>query len=140
MTALEDLTALLANLPNASLITDKMKQDALAGALIPDSFNVWPGQPGYEATSDPYFAAIGLIGFLQAQPVVRQSSSEGTSVAVDAPNWAGLTLYYQSMSRVSQATSNDVLGVVVIPGGSHVRRTDMKHGGGSYDDVDTDLG
>jgi hypothetical protein len=138
MTALEDLTALVASLPNSALLTDSMKQTALNGALIPDSFNVWPGQPGYEATHDPYFAAIGLIGFLQAQPVVRQSSSEGTSVAVDAPNWSGLVAYYRSMSPIAQTTGNDVLRIIPIPGGSHVRRTDMGNTGGGYVDVDTD--
>lgn len=118
-----------------------MKTTALGTALVPDSFGVWPGQEGYEPTYDIYFAACGLIGFLQAQPVIRQSSSEGTSVAVDAPNWAGLLAYYRSMSPISHATSQDVLGVVAIPGGSHVYHTDMTGtDGGSDDNVDTDLG
>lgn len=140
MTALEDLTALVANLPGASLLTDKMKTDALAGALIPDSSGVWPGQPDYVTTNDIYFAAIGLIGFLAAQPVVRQSSSEGTSVAVDAPSWDGLLAYYRSMSPICQASGASALGVIHIPDGPHVRRTDMSGRYDDYGDVDTDLG
>jgi hypothetical protein len=139
MTALQDLTALVSNLPNAALLTDGMKQSALNGALIPDSFNVWPGQPGYENTYDIYFAAVGLVGFLQAQPVVRQSSSEGTSVAVDAPNWGGLIAWYRSMSPIAQATSGSSLGIINIPGGPHVVPTDMNSRIEGYDNVDTDL-
>ena len=140
MTAMEDLDALVTSLPNAALLTTKMKQDALDGALLPDSFGIWPGYDGYEATYDPYFAAIHLIGFLQAQPVLRQSSSEGTSVAVDAPNWAGLLDYYRSMSPIAQAAGRGVLTAVTIPGGSHVRRTDMSGRDSYYGDVNTDLG
>lgn len=140
MTAMDDLDALVANLPNASLLTTKMKEDALAGALVPDLSGVWPGNPGYVTTHDSYFAAIGLIGFLQAQPVVRQSSSEGTSIAVDAPNWLALTTYYQSMSQIVQATTSGPLTRVSIPDGPHVVRTDMRGGGAQYVDVDTDLG
>jgi hypothetical protein len=141
MTAIDDLNALLVNLPNFSLITDGMKTTALSGALIPDAAHVWPGEAGYVTTYDVYFAAMGLIGFLQAQPVVRQSSSEGTSVAVDAPNWGGLLAYYRGMSQIAQATGNGVLTKVLIPDGPHVRRTDMSSGtdGGRYDNVDTDL-
>jgi len=139
MAAIDDLTTLVANLPNSNLLTSQMKLDALAGARIPDSFGVWPDQPGYEATYDTYFAAISLIGFLQAQPVVRQSSSEGTSVAVDAPNWAGLMAWYRSMSPIAQLTGSDVLRIVQIPGVSHVHRTDMSEVTNGNDNVDTDL-
>lgn len=139
MTAMDDLNALVANLPNASLLSDTMKQDALNGALIPDTNGVWPGNTGYIATSDIYFAALTLIAFLQAQPVVRQTSSEGTSVAVDAPNWASLTLYYKSMSPIVQAQGNGLLTRVTIPDVPHVRRVNMSVRGGGYDNVDTDL-
>lgn len=139
MTALTDLTTLLANLPGAALISQKQYEDALAGALIPDSAGVWPGNTGYVTTYDVYFAAISLVGFLQAQPVVRQSSSEGTSLAVDAPNWAGLLAYYRSVSPVYGALGAGVLVAIPIPDGPHVRHTDMS-GRGSDDNVDTDLG
>lgn len=139
MAEMEELTELISSLPNASLLTDRMKQDALAGARVPDSNNVWPGNPGYAATYDVYYAAVGLVGFLQAQPVVRQSSSEGTSVAVDAPNWSGLIAWYRSMSPIAQATRPGVLGIIPIPGGPHVRRTDMSGRTDGYDNVDTDL-
>ena len=141
MTAQDDLTALLANLPGAALLTAQMKLDALAGSLIPDSLGVWPGQPTYVPTYDAYYAAISLIGFLQAQPVIRQSSSEGTSVSVDAPNWSGLVSWYRSLSPIAQLTNQTVLGVITIPDVPHVIHTDMRgRSGDSNDNVDTDLG
>lgn len=140
MSAIDDLNSLLINLPGYGLLTPDMKQRALDGALVPDSSGVWPGQPGYTATYDVYFAAISLVGFLQAQPVVRQSSSEGTSVAVDAPNWAGLVQWYQSMSPIYQAVEPGVLHVLPIPDAPHVRHTDMSGRYDGYDNVDTDLG
>lgn len=144
MTALDDLTELVSSLPNASLLTNKMKQDALDGALIPDGLQVWPGRPGYQATYDVYWAAISLLGFLQAQPVVRQTSSEGTSVAVDAPSWGSLAAYYRSMSPIASASARPVLGSIPIPSSPHVVRTDMSGintfgGRTSYGNVDTDL-
>lgn len=138
MATMDELNALLVSLPGYALLTDTMKNAALAGALVPDAAGVWPGGAGYVPTYDVYYAAISLIGFLQAQPVVRQSSSEGTSVAVDAPNWDGLLAWYRSMSPICQAMGTSVLNKVLIPDGQHVRRTDMS-GGGIYGDVDTDL-
>lgn len=140
MPALEDITALVANLPGAALISSKQYGDALAGALMPDAAGVWPGNPGYVETHDIYFAAIALIGFLQAQPVVRQSSSEGTSVAVDAPNWAGLLAYYRGASPICGAMGTGVLVPVRIPDGPHVYHTDMTgFGGDDSGNIDTDV-
>jgi len=139
MAAIDDLNALLVNLPNAALVPEQMKLDALKGALIPDAAQVWPGNLGYIPTHDVYFAAISIIGFLQAQPVIRQSSSEGTSVAVDAPNWSGLVSWYRTMSPVSQATSNGLLQRVAIPDAPHVSRTDMTGRSQLNDNVDTDV-
>lgn len=139
MTAIEDLSSLLVNLPNYSLLTDGMKNAALAGALIPDVDSVWPGETGYVTTYDTYFAAISLIGFLRAQPVVRQSSSEGTSVSVDAPDWKGLLAWYGTMSVIVQATSGGVLTKVLIPDGPHVDRANMHDRRYGNDNVDTDL-
>jgi len=138
--AIDDLNALLVNLPNASLITVGMKDAALAGALIPDAASVWPGDVDYVATYDVYFAALNLLGFLMAQPVVRQSSSEGTSVAVDAPNWGALANYYRGMSVIVQATNNGGLNRILIDEASHVVRTNMRMEAYGYDNVDTDLG
>lgn len=140
MAAIDDLNALLVNLPNASLITVGMKEAALAGALIPDAASVWPGDVDYVPTYDVYFAALNLLGFLQAQPVIRQSSSEGTSVAVDAPNWASLATYYRGMSVIVQATGNGVFNRVLIDETPHVVRTNMRLREYGYDNVDTDLG
>lgn len=140
MAALEDMEALLASLPGYALITSTMKTAALEGAVIPDSFGLWPGEDGYEATYDIYFAAWSLLGFLRAQPVVRNASSEGTSVAVDAPDWSALAHYYLSMSPIGAAAGNGVLQRVAIPDVPHVVRTDMSGRFDSYGDVDTDLG
>lgn len=137
---MDELNALLENLPGYSSITVAMKNAALSGALIPDAGGVWPGQNGYVPTYDVYFAALNLLGFLQAQPFVRQSSSEGTSVAVDAPDWGALASYYRSQSRIVQSQGGTVLQSVAIPEGPHVRKTDMSGRGPYYGDVDTDLG
>lgn len=140
MTAIDDLNALLVSLPGYALLTDNMKQRALEGAVVPDAAGVWPGQDFYVPTYDVYYAAISLIGFLQAQPVVRQSSSEGTSVAVDAPNWTGLVAWYSSMSLICSSQPGGLLNPVAIPDGPHVVRRDMSGRGDGYGDVDTDLG
>lgn len=139
MPAVDDLNALMSNLPGYALLSDSMKQAALDGALIPDAQGVWPGQPDYVPTHDMYYAAIRLTGFLMAQPVVRSSSSEGTSVSVDAPDWQGLLAWYRSMSHIAAVNGNDVLRIVPVPGGSHVTKTDMSGRGTHYGDVDTDL-
>lgn len=142
MAAIDDLNELLAGLPNATLISTNMKNAALAGALIPDEDSVWPGStdPVYVPTYDVYYAALTLLGWLRAQPVVRQTSSEGTSIAVDKPDWSAISTYYQSMSVIFQATSSGVLNKVLIPDGPHVRRTNMNVPGVKYGDVDTDVG
>lgn len=141
MSTMDELNALLINLPGYGLLTTEMKQRALDTALIPDVNKVWPGQPDYIVTYDVYWAAVGLIGFLQAQPVVRQTSSEGTSVAVDAPSWGGLVSYYKSMSVIALATqAGPILTEVAIPGEPHVIHTDMSGRWSEDDNVDTDLG
>lgn len=137
---MDELNALLENLPGYSSITAVMKQAALDGARVPDSFGVWPGEEGYEPTYDVYFAAINLVGFLQAQPVVRQSSSEGTSVAVDAPNWQALLNYFRSQSPIVGLNGNQVLQRVNIPDPPHVVKLDMNSKDAYYGDFDTDLG
>jgi len=139
MSALDELDALLENLPNYSLITAGMKQVALDAAQIPDSTGLWPAETGYTETNDIYFAALSLLGFLQAQPVVRQTSSEGTSVAVDAPRWSVLVAHFRSMSPIARSGGNDIIQVVTIPDRPYVVRTDMSGRGTSYGDVDTDL-
>ena len=140
MAAIDDLNALLVNLPNASLITVGMKEAALAGALVPDAASVWPGDVDYVPTYDVYFAALNLLGFLMAQPVVRQSSSEGTSVAVDAPSWGALANYYRGMSVIVQASTPNGFGKIIIDEAPHVVRTNMRMEAYGYDNVDTDLG
>ncbi|QDF15973.1 hypothetical protein H3N89_gp08 [Microbacterium phage MonChoix] len=136
---MDELNALLQNLPGYALLTETQKQAALNGAQVPDSFGIWPGEEGYEVTYDVYFAALTLLGFLMAQPVVRQTSSEGTSIAVDAPDWRALAAYYRSQSVICNATGNGVLNKVLLPEGPHVRRTNMRGAEHGYGDVDTDV-
>lgn len=139
MTSIDDLNALLISLPGYGLLTPNMKQNALNGARIPDAAGVWPGGEDYVPTYDVYFAAMSLIGFLQAQPVVRQASSEGTSTAVDAPQWSGLLAWYRSMSPICAAAGSTVLQVLPIPDFPHVIATDMSGRWDGNGDVDTDL-
>lgn len=140
MTAADDLKALVVSLPGADNITDNMIEKALAGSLMPDANGVWPGQEGYIETQDIYWAAVSLVAFLSALPVIRSASSEGTAMSQDAPSWGGLTAYYKSMSPIAQATSSTVLGSIPIPATPHVYRTNMNERGSQYGDVDTDLG
>lgn len=139
MAIMDDLNALLITLPGYGLLSPNMKQHALDGAVIPDAAGVWPGQEDYVPTYDVYFAAMSLIGFLQAQPVVRQVSSEGTSTAVDAPQWGNLLVWYRSMSPICQAAGVNVLTPITIPDGPHVVRNDMSGRGDGNGDIDTDL-
>lgn len=122
---MDELSTLLQSLPGYTLISVSMKQAALEGARTPDSFGRWPGEEGYEPTYDVYFAAITLLGFLQAQPVIRQTSSEGTSVAVDVPSWGALTAYFRSVSPSHEAARKDVLRVVPMSDRPHVHRSHM---------------
>ena len=138
-TGMELLDDLLKTLPGFETITPLMKQSALDGAVIPDSAGVWPGKPSYVTTYDVYYAAVTLIGFLKAQPVVRQVSSEGTSAALDAPQWGAVYQHFTSLSPILGMQSG-IIREVPIPGGSHVRRTDMSGVNDDYGDVDTDLG
>lgn len=138
--ALEELNELLQTLPGFATLTETMKSRALDGAVVPDDSGVWPGETGYVATYDVYFAAMTLLEFLKARPLVRSSSSEGTSVSVDAPDWNGLMAYYRSLSRIAQAAGSTILQRVDIPEGPHVVPTDMSGRWNGYDDVDTDLG
>lgn len=123
---MDQLNALLQSLPGYALLTDAMKQAALDGARVPDGLGVWPGEEGYQPTYDIFFAAASLIGFLQAQPFVKAAGSEGTTVSVERPDWAGLLAYYRSQSPIVTGAGSGVLGVLPIPGpAGHVRRTDM---------------
>jgi hypothetical protein len=140
MAAIDDLIKLLEPLPGYDVLSTHMLANALAQSMIPDGAGVWPGQPNYQDTYDIFWAALSLVGYLQAQPYIRQSSSEGTSVAVDAPNWTALTTYFKSQSKIAQATqSGPLLTAVPIPEINLIVRTDMSGVGDQYGDVDTDV-
>lgn len=136
---MDELNELLSTLPGYALLTDNMKTVAMGGALIPDSEGRWPGQDDYVETFDIYFAALKLLPFLQAQPVVTSAGSEGTSVSVKPTDWSAIIAFYRGASSIIQATGNDMLRVVPIPDPPHVRRVPMNDRGGYYGDVDTDL-
>lgn len=134
------LNELLSSLPGYALLTDAMKTVAMNAALIPDSEGRWPGQEDYEPTYDIYFAALKLLPFLQAQPVVTSAGSEGTSASVKPADWDAIIAFYRGSSPIIQATGNDVLRAVPIPDPPHVRKVNMQDRGGYYGDVDTDIG
>ena len=136
---MDELNALLAPLPGYSTLTVEMKQRALDGAQVPDAFGIWPGQAGYEVTYDVYFAALSLLPYLMALPVVRQTSSEGTSVAVDAPDWGALAAYFRGASPICATSGNGVITKVLIPEGPHVVPVDMSESWEGFEDVDTDV-
>ena len=133
------LNELLSPLPGYEMLTDSMKTIAMESAQIPDGDGVWPGQPEYVPTYDIYFAALKLLPFLQAQPVVTSAGSEGTSVSVKPADWDAIIAFYRGSSPIIQATGNDVLRAVPIPDPPHVRKVNMQDRGGYYGDVDTDL-
>ena len=138
--AVDSLDELLSSLPGFDSLTTAMKSSALAGALIPDAWGMWPGEQGYVATYDNYFAAFNLIAFLQAQPVVTNTNSEGTGVTVTVPDWSAIKRYYLSQSPIINATGQDVLTRVVIPDVPQVVPTDMSGRGSHYGDINTDIG
>lgn len=137
MDALEEL---LSTIPGYANLTLGMKQQALSSASIPDSTGLWPGQDGYTPTYDAFYAAYLLIPFLRAHPVVINASSEGTSVAVQAPDWGSLAAYLLSMSHIAQTTGQTILQRVAIPDTSDVKRVYMGNRGDGSDDTDTTLG
>lgn len=135
---MEELETLLVGLPGYSNLSAGQKQAALNGSLIPDADGHWPAHQDYTPTYDVYFAAYSLVGFLRAFPFVTSASSEGTSVAVQAPDWDRLLSYYRGQSIIM--SGSDVIQVVNLPGDSHVYPTDMSGRYSSYGDTDTDLG
>lgn len=139
MDELNELNALLENLPGYTLVTPSMKTSALTGARIPDSAGVWPGVEGYVDTYDVYFAAVSLLAFLQAQPIVTHTSSEGTSVTATPFNWGAVKAFYEGLSPIMARIKGDVLTAVPIPDPPHVTRVPMNDKGGYYGDVNTDL-
>ena len=136
---MDELNDLLSGLPGYTSLTTSMKQRALDGSLVPDSAGVWPGSIGYQTTYDVYFAALRLLGVLRGQPFVKQSSSEGTSVTVDAPDWGAVAAYFRDFSTIVGAQGATVIQQVPINTVPHVTPVDMG-GGDSYGDIDSDLG
>lgn len=135
----EELEALLEGIAGYAAVTASMKERALSMAQIPDATGVWPGQPGYAVTTDAYYAALQLLPFLQARPLVTSTSSEGTSVSVTPPDWQALRSFFRDQSVIIAASGHDVLRAIPIPDPPHVKRVPMNDTGGRYGDVDTDV-
>ena len=133
------LDDLLSGIPGYGDVTSAMKDAVLANSLMPDSFDIWPGEDGYEPTYDVYFAAMNLLSFLQSKPVITSSSSEGTSVSVTPTDWGSLKAYFSSMSPIAKSIGGSTLSVITIPGESHVERTNMSEDSYDYGDADTDI-
>lgn len=136
---LTELNKILETLPGYALLTESMKTSAMNGARIPDSDGRWPQDTDYVPTYDIYFAALALLPFLQAQPVVTSAGSEGTSVSVQATDWTAVRAFYRGLSPIVSDTAGDVMSIVPIPDVPHVRRVRMNDRGGHYGDVDTDI-
>lgn len=124
MVTVEDL---LEKLPGYGNLSERQLLSAKDQSLIPDNQGHLPGHKDYVTTVDPYFAAFLLLGFLEAQPMVTATASEGTSVSATPPNWGALRRYYRAMSPIL-SMQNDVLTYVPIPDIPHVVRTDMRSG------------
>lgn len=134
-----ELNKLLITLPGYALLNDAMKTAAMTGALIPDEQGRWPADPDYVARYDLYYAAVSLIPFLQAQPLVTSASSEGTSVSATAFDWNAIRQFYLGLSLIA-SSAGDVLRAIPIPDQPHVYRVPMHTIGGYHGDVDTDIG
>lgn len=132
------LNELLATLPGYALLTTSMKTVALQASLIPDSEGRWPGDTDYEATYDIYFAALSLLPFLQAQPVVTSAGSEGTSISVKPMDWEAIRVFYRGQSVIVSGQQH-VITSVAIPDVPHVKRVPMNDRGGYFGDIDTDV-
>ena len=137
---MDELNQLLSGLPGFASLSDPAKQRALDLSLIPDDNGVWPGKPGYEQTYDVYYAALNLVGFMQAIPQVTSAGSEGTNVSTTKPDWASFSRYLRSMSPIINQTGNSVLTPVDIPYGPHVVKVPMNDRSGYFGDVDSDIG
>lgn len=135
---MEELEQLLKSLPGYDLVTEGMKHKALQGARIPDADGNMPGDRKYVPTYDAYFAAYGLVGFMQAQPNVVTASSEGTSITTTRFNWDGLRQWLRSNSTICQSTDADVFTIIPVPDTKPVVHTAM-YEGGSDDNQDTDV-
>ena len=98
MPTLDDVLALI---PGGDVVSQAMRESALAKSLIPDSSGHLPGEQGYTPTHDAFYAALTLLGVVRAQPAVTTASSESTSISSTPPDWASLEGWLRSQSAVS---------------------------------------
>ena len=122
MAALDDLHDMV-NADTEPTLNDLDLQAALDSALVPDSNGVWPGQPGYQPTSDLYWAAAetstlrAMRASMSATQTVTKVTSEGSTFEVEqsAPDWAALGRRWRAMSQIGREIGlGDSLGVVEV--------------------------
>ena len=131
MPTLHDVLALI---PGGDVVSQAMRESALAKSLIPDSSGHLPGERGYTPTHDVFYAALTLLGVVRAQPAVTTASSESTSISATTPNWPFLEGWLCSQSVICR--NQDALTVIPITYDDYITRAYM--GGESYRGYDAD--
>lgn len=131
MPTLDDVLALI---PGGDVVSQAMRESALAKSLIPDSSGHLPGERGYTPTHDVFYAALTLLGVVRAQPAVTTASSESTSISATTPNWPSLEGWLRSQSVICR--NQDALTVIPITYDDYITRAYM--GGESYRGYDAD--
>ena len=131
MPTLDDVLALI---PGGDVVSQAMRESALAKSLIPDSSGHLPGERGYTPTHDVFYAALTLLGVVRAQPAVTTASSESTSISATTPNWPSLEGWLCSQSVICR--NQDALTVIPITYDDYITRAYM--GGESYRGYDAD--
>lgn len=131
MPTLDDVLALI---PGGDVVSQAVKESALAKSLIPDSNGHLPGEQGYATTYDAFYAALTLLGVVRAQPAVTTASSESTSISATTPDWPSLEAWLRSQSVVCR--SQDVLTSIPITYDGYITRAYM--GGEPYRGYDAD--
>lgn len=134
---MEELNSILSMIPGADTLPNHAKSAALGKSLIPDREGNLPGDKGYTAAYDAYYAAYLLAVLVRSAPKVTAASSEGTSITVSDTDWNALYGYLHSMSIILSQSST--FHVIPVPDDLHISRNDMS-GKDGYGDINTDLG
>lgn len=131
MPTLDDVLALI---PGGDVVSQAMRESALAKSLIPDSSGHLPGEQGYTPTHDAFYAALTLLGVVRAQPAVTTASSESTSISTTTPDWPSLEAWLRSQSVICR--SQDTLTTIPITYADYTTKVYME--GESYRGYDAD--
>lgn len=131
MPTLDDVLALI---HGGDVVSQAMRESALAKSLIPDSSGHLPGERGYTPTHDVFYAALTLLGVVRAQPAVTTASSESTSISSTPPDWTSLEGWLRSQSVICR--NQDALTVIPITYDDYITKVYME--GESYRGYDAD--